>query len=439
MTNIALVVLDTLRKDAFDRHFEWLPGRRFERAYTTANWTVPAHASLFTGRYGSEVGVHAKHLYCDCPEPTLAERLSEAGYTTRAFSANTNITSHFEFDRGFTDFRTPELFEGQDDEDVFNWREFTKTTDATGTRRYLSGVHDCITDDVKTLRSLLAGVRLKLSDGVGVEYGGTREALAELRDVEFGDREFLFVNLMEAHEPYRAPEEYMTVEEPPLTNSIGDISLDEVDAERTRRAYDDCTRYLSDVYRELFDRLTAAFDYVITVSDHGEMLGEHGAWAHEHGVRPELTHVPLVISGDSLAGQDTGPTSLLDIHRTVLERAGVGGDSRGRDLLGDTNDGGARYLTEYHGLTSWSKRKLEANGYGDRVEEYDAALFGYAAPTTYYGYETTAGFEETGTADTDDPREALDRLVAARDVRRVERENEVPEEIKDHLEHLGYA
>jgi hypothetical protein len=62
VTRIALIVLDTLRKDAFDRHFDWLPGRRFEHAFSTANWTTPAHASLFTGWYASEVGVHAEPL-----------------------------------------------------------------------------------------------------------------------------------------------------------------------------------------------------------------------------------------------------------------------------------------------------------------------------------------------------------------------------------------
>jgi len=140
MTNIALVVLDTLRKDAFDRHFEWLPGRRFECAYTTANWTVPAHASLFTGRYASEVGIHAKNMYCNCSEPTLAEQLREADYTTRAFSANTNITGHFGFDRGFTDFRTPEQFEHMTDDDLFDWREFSRMTDSTGARKYFEAV-----------------------------------------------------------------------------------------------------------------------------------------------------------------------------------------------------------------------------------------------------------------------------------------------------------
>jgi arylsulfatase len=436
MTNVALVVLDTLRKDAFDRHFDWLPGRRFERAYTTANWTVPAHASLFTGRYASEVGVHSKHLYCDCPEPTLAERLREAGYTTRAFSANTNITGYFEFDRGFADFRTAEAW--GENEDLFDWRGFTKTTDVTGFRKYLDGAYECVVGDTKTIRSLVAGLKLKLGGNVGAMYGGTREAIAELEHIDFGDGEFLFLNLMEAHEPYRAPEAYMSGDEPPLTNSVGDISLGTVDGERVRSAYDDCVSYLSDVYRELFARLTEEFDYVITLSDHGEMLGESDAWAHEHGAYPELAHVPLVVSGDGLAGICVDPVNLLDVHRTTLELAGIDGDSRGRNLLDDSSDGRRECVVEYHGLTPWSERKLEAS-YGDLVERYDEELFGYGAPIDYYGYETTSGFEARGMTDVADPRGRLNELVATRDVRQVRRDNEVPDEIEDQLRHLGYA
>ena len=441
--NVAVVVLDTLRKDAFDRHFDWLPGRRFERAYSTANWTVPAHASLFTGRYSSEVGVHAKNLYFDCEERALAERLRDAGYATRAFSANTNVTGHFEFDRGFTDFRTPDKFDHLNDDDLFDWRYFSRTTPATGARKYLRAVYEVVTGDVSTVQSLKWGVRLKLSDEDGVEYGGATEALDAVRSVEFGEREFLFLNLMEAHEPYRAPDEYATVDEPPMADAVGDLSVSSEPGEDVRQAYDDCARYLSDVYRELFERLDEQFDLVVTLSDHGELLGEHGAWGHEHGVYPELTHVPLCLSGEGFEGTSDAPVSLVDVHATVLDAAGLApadSDGRGRSLLGD--DPGGERLTEYHGLTPWSERKLEEEGYADRVERYDRSLRGLATPG-FYGYETPDGFVEEGSpgVKTEAPRERLDELAAELAVRDVagEGDTEVPEEVEDRLKDLGYA
>ena len=80
--SVAIVVLDTLRKDTFDRYFEWVEGTVFDNAYSTSHWTVPAHASLITGKYGSEVGVHGKSRMFDYPGDTIVEKLQESGYTT---------------------------------------------------------------------------------------------------------------------------------------------------------------------------------------------------------------------------------------------------------------------------------------------------------------------------------------------------------------------
>jgi len=439
MTNIAVVVLDTLRKDAFDRQFDWLPGRRFERAYSTANWTVPAHASLFTGRYASEVGVHAKNMRCDCSTPVLAEQLQSAGYTTSAFSANTNITGHFDFDRGFSSFDSPKQYDFLNDTEIFDWREYSRETTATGIEKYLRGVYECATSDAATVSSLIAGIRAVRATGTGVEYGGLLEAHDAIREMEFGDREFLFVNVMETHEPYRVPSEYRTVGEPPLTRSVGDLNVEPVDAEQTKQAYEDCVTYLSDMYAELFELLQRDFEYVVTLSDHGELLGEHGAWSHEHGVYPELIHVPLCISGPGMEGTSTETVSLIDVYETVFDMAGIVDESygRGQSLLGEVN-GGER-LAEYLGLTSWSERRIQEHWDEQRVAQYERELRGYAASKEYYGYETVDGFVETGDGEITGPRDRLRQLEESLDVREVRTENEVPDEIKDQLEHLGYA
>lgn len=433
MTSIALVVLDTLRKDAFDRHFDWLPGLRFENAYATANWTVPSHASFFTGQYASEVGVHAKNMSLDCEEPTLAEQLRAAGFTTRAFSANTNVTGYFDFDRGFEDFRAPKQIEYLNDDSVFDFREFS--TDAIGIKHHLELLSNIVTGDSATIPSMTALIRKVRGENNGVEYGGLIEARRELADIEFGEREFLFLNVIETHEPYRVPSEYQTVEEPDLTDSVGDIDFGSANTEQTKQAYEDCARYLSDVYRDVFEELRETFEYVITISDHGELLGEHDAWGHEYGVYPSLTHVPLVISGDGLDDERTEPVSLLDVHQTVLDIAEIEGDSQGETFLGEVE--GRESLTEYLGLTMWSKDKLTENGYDDRIERYDRTLRGYVSTEDAYGYETLDGVVTTGEIDNSEQR--LRRLVDDLDIREVETDNEIPAEIEQQLEDLGYA
>ncbi len=70
--DIALVVLDTLRKDYFEEEFEWLhsTGTYFDNGWSTSHWTIPAHASLFSGRYACEIGTGAKKSAFDGQEDT---------------------------------------------------------------------------------------------------------------------------------------------------------------------------------------------------------------------------------------------------------------------------------------------------------------------------------------------------------------------------------
>ncbi|MFC4407871.1 sulfatase [Haloarchaeobius iranensis] len=439
MTSIALVVLDTLRKDAFDEHFDWLEGVRFERAYSTANWTVPAHGSLFTGLYPSETGVHAKNMYLDVESPVLTELLRNEGYETRAFSANTNVTSHFDFDRGFSDFRVPDRFEHMNDDSVFDWREYSRTTETTGLEKYLGGIKRCVSEDVDTLRSIKTGLELKLSSGDGVEYGGAEEAMAQFEDESFGEDEFLFLNLMETHEPYRVPESYASVPEPEMTDAVGDLQLGGENGQQVVAAYEDCARYLSDIYAELYDTVLAEFDYVITLSDHGELLGEYGGWGHEYGVYPELTHVPLIISGPELDDETrTEAVSLVDVYRTILELVGINdSEGRGENLLEDIE--GDR-LTEYRGLTSWSEGRLRDSFDDEIVDTYDTVRRGIATDEGYC-FETRDGVE----IDSDEIltqefcRDSISDFVAKLDERSVDGQAEVPEEVKDRLEDLGYA
>lgn len=127
MPSVALSVLETLRKDSFDEQFDWLPGTRFERAYPTSGGTVPAHGSLFTGKFLSETGVYAKSESLTPEEPVLAEALAEAGYMTRGSSANANVSDAFAFTRSFQEFHHSWRGAPQK-ERVVDWGEFISDT-----------------------------------------------------------------------------------------------------------------------------------------------------------------------------------------------------------------------------------------------------------------------------------------------------------------------
>lgn len=438
MTRIALVVLDTLRKDAFDERFDWLPGTRFERAFATSHYTVPSHASLFTGRYPSEVGTHAKSHEFDPPTPPLAERLSAAGYETHAFSANLQVSRQFGWDRGFDRFGGPRSCRHANaTREIFEWNRFIREHREEGPARYAKALWACINGDCATLPSLRHGLEIKYRSRKETDDGAA-EALETLRERTFADDAFLFVNLMEAHGPYRPPPAYRSVEIEDTPGFVETVRGDPVDGDRVRQAYADCVRYLSDVYRDIFETLTEEFDAVFTLSDHGELLGERGVWGHGMGLDPELVHVPLSVyaPGEAFGDRRTETVSLLDVHRTVLELAGAdAGESRGRDLRSrEALDG--EFLTEYLGLNWFRARTLAEADYADPAD-FDRELYGLATGE-YYGYETFDGFRESGTPPVEDPQGRL-RELADELTYREAGDVEVSESVMEDLKDLGYA
>ena len=79
-------------------------GIRFDEARATAPWTLPSHASMFTGRWPHELNVNW-NAPLRTSFPTLAEYLGSHGYATAGFVANTQYCSYDTgLDRGFTHF-----------------------------------------------------------------------------------------------------------------------------------------------------------------------------------------------------------------------------------------------------------------------------------------------------------------------------------------------
>jgi arylsulfatase len=170
------------------------------------------------------------------------------------------------------------------------------------------------------------------------------------------------------------------------------------------------------------------------------MFGEHGTWGHSYGIYPGLTHVPLTIyDGTDTETDCEKPVSLLDVHQTVFDMAGIDAPSNGSTLLGDIDD--RRCLTEYHGMNSRMVTKLRNRGFSERViETYDQPLYGIALSPTYYGYETKDGFREEGRTDVQDPRQLLEDTRAELDVRGInDTDDGISDSLAQHLEDLGYA
>ena len=80
-------------------------GIRFESARAACSWTLPSHATMFTGRWMHELSV-GWLTPLDASRPTLAEYLGDRGYATAGFVANLYYcAADSGLSRGFTHYR----------------------------------------------------------------------------------------------------------------------------------------------------------------------------------------------------------------------------------------------------------------------------------------------------------------------------------------------
>lgn len=332
--NILLLVLDSAR---YDRIFgekgqcetETLDNLRresvsFTQAYSTGSWTVPAHGSLFTGSMPTEHGAHAKnkHLTVE-PSETLAGKLSSNGYTSAGFSTNPWITNEFGFTAGFDEFKYINqslLFDGPDprDEDfgdgtIRKYTDFLKwCLSKNGFKRFVNGIY---------YRFLLEEFTMPAE----VVNDNVFSWLREQDNSPF----FLFINYMDAHEPYRARSEYLQ----------SDVSTDwdawnlhskkhppeQEDEDKIRQLYDASISYLDKQLGRLLSQIDLEDTLLLILSDHGQSLGEQGYWGHGTYLYEELVHVPLLVRqpGDDSARESHNLVSIADIPRYIFDSIGL--------------------------------------------------------------------------------------------------------------------
>lgn len=345
MTNVVLVVMDTARaKDirSNPESFSTLSdlaatGTEFTQTVANAPWTLPSHASLFSGVHPTLHGAHAAHKQFEYEE-TLAGILSNAGYHTAAISNNTWISGEFGFDRGFDEFvKTWQLFQDAVDFGDIAQQEVTLRAKLHGVLRKFSG------NPVKNLANLLYGqfFRKRTDDGAKRTNELVRNRIDSWR--ERNDSLFLFVNYLEPHLEYRPPKDIakrhlpdgisyadaMDVNQDAWAYITGEQKMADQDFDVLRALYRAEIEYLDGrigELREIFRQANMLEDTVFVITgDHGENIGDHGLMDHQYSLHQTLLHVPLVISG---AGFDTGervekPVQLLDVFSTILDIAGL--------------------------------------------------------------------------------------------------------------------
>lgn len=325
--NVLLIVLDTVPARSLSLYgyqrrtspqLEQIArnGVVFDNAIATAPWTLPSHASIFTGHLPNELNVSwTKPL--DKTYPTLAEKLRDHGYETAGFVGNLVYCSYTHgLNRGMVRYRDFPVTLGQ----TFISSTLGKSISEMRWFERITGYQD--------------DLNRKDAETINREFLGWLSA----RDNE---RPFFgFLNYYDAHASYLPPSPFDTRFGPNRPNGASFFSRDELTTKRwqlpvqaqevERNLYDGSIAYLDSQLGLLFasmDKLGVLKNTLIIVTaDHGEQFGEHGLYDHGNSLYLPLLHVPLLIVFPSHvpAGERIQQAvSLRDLPATVVDLAGL--------------------------------------------------------------------------------------------------------------------
>ena len=347
MRNLVLLCLDSVRKDYFDEFAPRLQARaevKFEQCRAASGWSIPSHASLFTGDLPHVHGVHSHSRYFEplLQRGTFIDGLAE--HRTIGISTNPYLATDYGFDALFDEF--VEILPGT----RFRFDDALSPADLNlsdiGPFDYLK----LAVQDSRPLQSLANGVLFKFDPYEFLFSGrpwpelvdkGTKNALDTGRSLIEGGEDpdtpvFAFINLMDAHLPmYHHIGLDRTLHDVPYawTSSDGPTSRDvshDPDTHRTflqrytalYRASIDYLDRLVDAWIEELCRTTEHPTTVVITADHGENLGtanDDYLFDHHASLTEAILHVPLVVVNPprSFDPGTTQPISHLEVGELI--------------------------------------------------------------------------------------------------------------------------
>lgn len=367
--NIVMIVLDTHRVDrlglyGYQRHTSpnldhfAQHATVFENAVSPAQWTIPAHAAMFTGEYPTtHQTLQANHVL-DGRFDTVASILRHRGYDTIGFCNNPLVAVLSNgLKRGFRTFynysgafpsvprgttRLPGLLDR-----VWTW--YTQQL-----RKMSYPVQNAFASSDFLFQMAQKPVFVPLWTKFANFKGNTATSLRDVAQhlKEFVSRakkpQFTFVNLMETHAPYMPPENFIHRFAPYYKDTREardylrrynvetyrwllplDVPLSDLESQTMQDIYDTEVAYQDYLLEETLAWLNqdevAENTLTIIVGDHGEGLGEHDFVGHSFVAYQELVHVPLIVRfpGQTEGQRISNPVSTRRLFHTMLDAAAV--------------------------------------------------------------------------------------------------------------------
>jgi arylsulfatase A-like enzyme len=344
---IIFVSIDSLRADYLNSYgyepYETSPALDafakdailFENCIVAEPWTLTSHMSLMTGLYPQRHDVRDQRAVLAPGVPTLAARLRDQGYRTKAFVDGVFMSDRYGFDHGFDDY-------------------------AVAIHRGFSFI----------MPKALTWVR-------------------EHRDERF----FLFLHTYDVHSKgghpyYESPPPYRGMFSGSSSSYLQPLAkqdfeaalmartteLSDVDKDLIRARYAEAVRFVDDQLGVMFEELRELGIYddalVIVSSDHGDGLFDHSAWGHTE-VYDHTIRVPLLVKmpHSEYAGMRVpAVVEWIDLMPTILPLAGgiapdgLDGESVLDVLEGETGDGVAYSI--------WSPRSRNVELFSIRTRRH---------------------------------------------------------------------
>ena len=330
---VILIVLDTVRADHLSLYGYNVVNKNleafskdalvFDTCIANSCWTLPSHASLFTGMYPNEHGAHGdlnrKIIIGDfegdpLPRPldeklvTLAEIFRENGYRTMAVVSNNIVLG-----------RDMNVHQGFDVYECFgNIGDLNRKYPFRPILNFFSYLANVPDFFMNTMRA-----------------GQITDRCIQLTGDPVADPVFLFVNYMDAHEAYCPPRPYNGYYGHKQFPHLYRLQMDfqkKVLKKHNQKAwdayaesqYDGAIAYLDDQLGILFGRLKQSGLYdaalIIVTSDHGELFGKNGFRGHRTPLYEGVLRVPLIIKFPygKRVGREKKEIQLSDLFSTIF-------------------------------------------------------------------------------------------------------------------------
>lgn len=327
--NVLYITADALRADHVNR--ETMPRMRkfldesinYRSCYANGPGTPWSFPGLLSSRYSGATDGFGIPDEAD-PHPTLAEILTQEGFSTAGFTDNRFASSDYNYHRGMSEM----VDEGA----------------TSNIKRGKQIVREGFDHDGIVYQSLLRGYHL--IDDVLLGLTGKNSRFTRSEDLIsqllpwISQQEsdwFAWFHPMDVHAPYEAPADYQRsyLDEPIDRRESQKLArkathhpreLSEAEWETQRLLYKAECAYLDDQLGHLLeslDRSVLEQTIIVFTADHGEMLGEHGLGGHPQQFWEEVIHVPCGISVPGWVPQNIDKqTSLIDLPPTILDALG---------------------------------------------------------------------------------------------------------------------